>query len=163
MALLEAAGLHPDRFATLADDAPLTGPAIVSLARLGADPALPGPHPLGAALPNDADPAVLRPWLDRLAVVVLHWPKHRDGRGFSQARALRERLGYGGAIRATGHLLPDQCALLRRCGVTSVALPEGADPEEWLAALRRLPLAYQAAAVGDAVPRGLLRRQVAIG
>jgi uncharacterized protein (DUF934 family) len=42
---------------------------------------------------------VFAPSLDRLALVVLHWPKHRDGRAFSQARALRAQ-GFRGPIRA---------------------------------------------------------------
>jgi len=158
MALLEHGRLLPDRYARIADDAPVTGAAIIGLARLKAEPALLGGE-IGVELPNDADPADLAPFLDRLALVVLHWPKHRDGRAFTQARALRE-VGFGGAIRATGHLLPDQYAFLLRCGVTSVELPETADPSAWQAALRTIPLAYQPAVIGDAEPLGLLRRHL---
>jgi uncharacterized protein (DUF934 family) len=158
MALLERGSLRPDRFVRVADDAAVAGPAIVTLARLQAG-AAPPEGEIGVALPNDADPAALAPFLDRLALIVLHWPKHRDGRAFTQARALRER-GFRGAIRATGHLLPDQHAFLLRCGVTEIELPDGADPAPWQAALGRIPLGYQPAAMGDAAPLGLLRRHL---
>ncbi len=158
MALLEDGALRPDRFCRVGDDAALTGAAIIPLARLLSEPALPEAE-IGVDLPNDADPAVLAPFLDRLALVVLHWPKHRDGRAFTQARALRER-GFRGAIRATGHLLPDQHAFLLRCGVTSIELPEGADIGPWQAARATIPVAYQPAATGDAEPLGLLRRHL---
>jgi uncharacterized protein (DUF934 family) len=158
MALLEEGALRPDRFSRVAEDAALTGAAIIPLARLLSEPAPPEAE-IGVDLPNDADPAMLAPFLDRLALVVLHWPKHRDGRAFTQARALRER-GFGGDIRATGHLLPDQYAFLLRCGVTSIEVPDDADPAPWQASLARIPVAYQPAAAGDAEPLGLLRRHL---
>lgn len=158
MALLERGTLRPDRFARLGDDANVAGPAIVTLSHLRSAPALPEGE-IGVDLPNDADPASRAPSLDRLALVVLHFPKHRDGRAFTQARALRGR-GFGGAIRATGHLLPDQHAFLLRCGVTSIELPEGADLGPWQAARARIPVGHQPAAAGDAEPLGLLRRHL---
>ncbi len=158
MALLEEGALRPDRFSRVSDDASLTGAAIISLARLLSEPSLPYAE-IGVALPNDADPALLAPFFDRLALVVLHFPKHRDGRAFTQARALRER-GFRGTIRATGHLLPDQHAFLLRCGVTSIEVPDDADPAPWQAALTRIPVAYQPAVTGDAAPLGLLRRHL---
>lgn len=56
---------------------------------------------------------------DRLAgakLVVLNFPKFTDGRAYSQARLLRERLGYTGELRATGAVLRDQLPFLLRCG-----------------------------------------------
>ena len=59
---------------------------------------------------------------DRLAgvkLVVLNFPKFTDGRAYSQARLLRERLGYTGELRATGVVLRDQLPFLLRCGFDS--------------------------------------------
>jgi len=59
---------------------------------------------------------------DKLAgikLVVLHFPKFTDGRAYSQARMLRERLGYSGGLRATGAVFLDQLPFLLRCGFDS--------------------------------------------
>ena len=52
-------------------------------------------------------------------LVVLHFPKFTDGRAYSQARQLRERLGYTDELRATGVVLRDQLPFLLRCGFDS--------------------------------------------
>ena len=167
MPLLEAGALRPDPWIAVADDQVLPdgAPVLVSLDRLIREaPGLAGRNaPLGVVLPNDADPASLAPLLDRLSLVALRFPKHRDGRAFTQARALRERHGFAGEIRATGHVLPDQYAFLLRCGVTTVEVPEGTDAATWERSAHVVPVAYQAAVAGDAGALGLLRRHVAIG
>lgn len=68
----------------------------------------------------------LQPFLDRVSLVIVAFPKFTDGRGFSAARILREELGYKGDIRATGDYILDQVPLMRRCGITSfhISKPE---------------------------------------
>ncbi|GBR35772.1 DUF934 domain-containing protein [Gluconobacter kondonii] len=97
------------------------------------------------------DPALLRPYLNRLDLVVLRFPIFRDGRGFTQARELREYLRFSGEIRAEGHILPDQAAFLRRCGVDSVVLPKNGngDPDLWEKQLRQFPVAYQRSVLSE--------------
>lgn len=56
--------------------------------------------------------------LDPFGVIALEFPKYTDGRAFSMARQLRA-LGYGGDIRAVGHVLFDQLQLMARCGFDS--------------------------------------------
>jgi uncharacterized protein (DUF934 family) len=73
----------------------------------------------------------LTPYLGQLKLIAVSFPKFRDGRGFTQARALREHLGFTGDIRAVGHVLPDQYLALLRCGVSTVELAEGQDPAIW--------------------------------
>lgn len=167
MPLLEHGRLAVDPWTAVADDAPLPegAPALVSLARLLSEaPALVARNaPLGVALPNDADPAAIAPVLHRLSLVALRLPKHKDGRAFTQARALREHHGFTGEIRATGHILPDQHAALLRCGVSTVEVPDGADIAAWQRALHAHPVAYQPAVAGDAGAMGFLRRHVAVG
>jgi len=160
MPLLEDGRITADAWVRVEDDAVLPdSPAIVSLARL---PQV-GPRsaPLGVALPPDAPAASLAPWLDRLALVVLTLPKFRDGRAFTQARALREQLGFKGEIRAAGHVIPDQYLALLRCGVTTVEVPEGTDPTPWEAARHLVGIAYQPSLIPEA-PLSLLRRKLAL-
>ena len=57
-------------------------------------------------LSNDADPLTLD--LAGVARIDLHFPKFSDGRAFSQARLLRQRLKFAGEIRATGDVLHPQ-------------------------------------------------------
>jgi uncharacterized protein (DUF934 family) len=101
------------------------------------------------------DARVLLPYLDRLALVEVSFPKFRDGRGYSSGRILREA-GYTGELRAQGDVLVDQIPLMRRCGFDSF-LPEAPVDEAVLeAALARYDHVYQAAA-DAAVPVWKLR------
>lgn len=58
-------------------------------------------------------------YLPKLALVELYFPDMNDGRLFSLAWLLRERHGYQGEIRASGHFLPEQVFYLSRVGVNS--------------------------------------------
>ncbi len=57
--------------------------------------------------------------LDGVNLIVLNFPKFTDGRAYSQARLLRERLGYQGELRASGAVFLDQLPFLLRCGFDS--------------------------------------------
>ena len=54
--------------------------------------------------------------LDDVALVALAFPAFNDGRSFSKAELLRSRHGFGGSIRATGQVLPDQLPHMLRLG-----------------------------------------------
>ncbi|MBT4872384.1 MAG: DUF934 domain-containing protein [Marinovum sp.] len=75
----------------------------------------------------DIDPAINKIRID--------FPSSSDGRGFTLARLLRLR-GYGGELRAKGHVICEQYAMARRSGFDSVEIDQSlADrqPEElWL-------------------------------
>lgn len=162
MPLLEAGRLRPDPWTPVAEDAPLPdGPAILSLPRLLRDAAeLAGRNaPLGLALPPETAPAEVAALLPLLALVTLRLPKSKDGRAFTQARALREYHGFTGEIRATGHVIPDHYAMLTRCGFDSIEVPEGTDPAVWDAARRAISIGYQAGLAPEA-PLSLLRRRL---
>lgn len=75
----------------------------------------------------------LAPRLGGLGRVEIEFPKFRDGRGFTLARTLRERFGYKGDIRATGHFLPDQFGALISCGFTSFITPAEHVPAQFAA------------------------------
>jgi uncharacterized protein (DUF934 family) len=93
--------------------------------------------------------------LPRLSLVAVEFPNPGDGRGYSQGRVLRERLSFGGELRAVGAgVRQDQAFLLARCGFDALELAPGEDPEAVRRALARYDVAYQPGAA--LVP---LRRQ----
>ena len=105
---------------------------------------------------------VLAPYLDRLSLVAVNFPTFRDGRGFTQARSLRERLAFSAEIRATGNILPDQYAFLLRSGITTVEMQDGADPAAWQKAADRFSFGYQPSVLKEPVLSGL-RRTIRLG
>jgi uncharacterized protein (DUF934 family) len=147
MPVLEAGLVVPDHWEHAGDEQHLPAGQnfIVCLDRLKRDKEFlfAREAPLGVVLVSTAKAAEVAEFLDRLDLVVIEFPKFRDGRGFTLARTLRERYGFDGEIRATGHILPDQYALLLRCGFSSVEVPETADLPVWQAALARYKVAYQ--------------------
>ena len=93
-------------------------------------------------LTNDADPRDVS--LEGVARVQLNFPKFSDGRAFSQAFLLRRRLGFKGEIRATGDVLVDQLAQMKRSGF-DVAVLRADQP---LDVARRVLAAYPGYDVG---------------
>jgi uncharacterized protein (DUF934 family) len=72
-------------------------------------------------LPNTEDVLALGKRLEGIKLIVLDFPKFTDGRAYTQARLLRERLGYIGELRASGAVYIDQLPFLLRCGFDSFA------------------------------------------
>ncbi len=64
------------------------------------------------------------PDLARFALVAAEFPGPSEGRGYTQARLLRERHGFTGELRASGYVRRDQLFFLARCGFNSFELPE---------------------------------------
>ena len=64
-----------------------------------------------------------------LPLIAIHFPAFMDGRGFSNARLLRERYGFTGELRAVGGFIRDQMTFLRRCGINAFVF-EGEDSLE---------------------------------
>ena len=81
------------------------------------NPSLPGASRL--SLDNTEDVLQLGARLEGVQLIVLNFPKFTDGRAYSQARLLRERLDYRGELRATGAVFRDQLPFLLRCGFDS--------------------------------------------
>ena len=106
-------------------------------------------------LEPDDDAHALIPFLDRLTLIEVAFPKYRDGRGYSSARILREA-GYTGELRAQGDVLVDQIAFMRRCGFDSFAPEASLNPEAVARALSTYDQFYQKAA-DSAVPVWKLR------
>jgi len=106
---------------------------------------------LGVRLtPSDA-PEDLAADLPRLNLVAVEFPNAGDGRGYSQGRLLRARLGFWGELRAVGAgVRQDQVFLLARCGFDAIELAPGQDLEAARRALSRYTVAYQPGAGGVA-------------
>lgn len=160
MPFVKSGRIAEDRFVRIADDAPVPqdGAVIVSGARYLADAeALQNrAAPTGVVWPNNRSVAELAPYLDRIALVALVFPGFRDGRGYSQARILRERYGFKGEMRATGQVLRDQFLLLLRAGFDSFEVSKDADAAAFADSTRRFNVFYQP--TGDGRTTALRRR-----
>ena len=82
--------------------------------------------------------------LPRLDLVAVEFPNPGDGRGYSQARLLRERFRFRGELRAVGAgVRQDQAFLLTRCGFDCLEPDAGVSLEAVRRALDRYDAAYQ--------------------
>jgi len=115
-------------------------------------------NPVGVRLASNENPVVLKADLPRLAVIVLEFPKFRDGRAFSWARMLRTRFGYKGEIRATGDFLFDQIAFMARVGFDAFEVRQDFTLEDFHRALTEISHPYQPAADGKKTIRELRGR-----
>jgi uncharacterized protein (DUF934 family) len=136
---------------------PASGDRILSLGQWNAVQEGPAPErqgKLGVLLKSDELPEQIL-GLERAPLVAIEFPKFGDGRGYSSARLLRDRLGYRGELRAVGDVLRDQLFYMHRVGIDSFALKPGKDIEGALSAFDDFSVAYQGAADD---PRPLFRR-----
>jgi len=81
--------------------------------------------------------------LETLPLVALNFPVFADGRSYSNARELRESLGYKGEIRAIGDVLRDQLYYMSRCGFDAFSMRSDQDLEESLTAFNDFQTGYQ--------------------
>lgn len=142
-------GAPSEDWPVLAPDAevPAEGAVLVPLAVwLAGRDALKTRPLTGVWLASDEDPAVLAGDVETLQVVAIRFAAFTDGRGYSQARLLRDRLGYRGELRAVGDVLVDQARFLARSGFDAFQVAEGADLGRFDEALRRFSVVYQPAA-----------------
>ncbi|HWK35105.1 DUF934 domain-containing protein [Sphingomonas sp.] len=121
------------------DDEPHEEPAVTLDAFLGQSNAT------AVRLEAGDDARALIPYLDRLRLIEVAFPRFRDGRGYSAAQILREA-GYTGELRAEGDVLVDQILFMRRCGFDSFAPLAPIDPAVLDATLARYEFVYQTAA-----------------
>lgn len=110
-------------------------------------------------LPNTVDVLKLGSQLDGIELVVLDFPKFTDGRAYTQARLLRERLGYKGELRASGAVYIDQLPFLVRCGFDSFASTQKGFAEALARARRLFSVVYQPVGDGRVTASELRLRQ----
>ena len=88
----------------------------------------------------------------------IQFDSFKDGRGFTLASQLRERLGYAGRLRATGDLIPDQAGFLKRVGFDAVAPDRGDLAADWARAEAQFSDTYQPATDRSATIVNLRRK-----
>jgi uncharacterized protein (DUF934 family) len=152
MPLIKHGKIAEDAYLRILDDAaiPDDGAVLVPAARLLADAGefAQRTGKSGVLWPNDRSVSDLAPYLDRLALVALVFPNFRDGRGYSQARILREQYHFRGELRATGQILRDQFVLLVRAGFDAFEVTKAADASAFAETIRRYSVFYQPVADG---------------
>lgn len=99
---------------------------------------------LGVWLASSDRPEVLRDDIDKFSVIAVDFPKFADGRGYTLAYLLRERLGYKAELRAIGDVLRDQLFYMQRTGFNAFAVREDKDINEALKGLSDFSQSYQA-------------------
>jgi uncharacterized protein (DUF934 family) len=124
-----------------------TGPLIVSLPRLIEDAEALFIHDaqIGVLLKPEDNLAEVEPYLSRLSLIAIEFPKFNDGRGYSQARLLRDRYRFRREIRALGDISRDRLAFLEQCGCNAFVLRRGESLEAALSAFSEISLRYQPA------------------
>lgn len=166
MVLIKDGQLANDPFVNTADDdsdLPDGRAVLVSVSRWQTDRSNLIAHNglVGVRLDSGQSPDLIADDLKYLAVVAVAFPTFSDGRGFSAARALRERYGYTGEIRATGHVIRDQYLFLHRCGVNAIEVADPDDLPQWEIAMNEISLVYQTTADEREPVMSLRRRGVA--
>ncbi len=112
---------------------------------------------IGVWLKPDDDPEPLAEDIATLPLVAVDFPQFTDGRGYSTARLLRDKLGFAGELRAIGDVLRDQLYYLRQCGFNAFAVRSDRNLDEALKGLSDFSDNYQATATR---PVPLFRRRL---
>jgi len=132
-------GFHPDNW--VSDDG-----LFIDLEKYGQDVAEKRADKTCLDIPNDVDVKSIVQTFDQAAMIRIPFPSFADGRGFSQARQLRQ-LGYVGRLRAVGHVIADQYGFARDCGFDEVEISDDLaarqPQDQWLARLPETQLSYQ--------------------
>ena len=165
--LIANGAIIDDPWVFIDDDLPLGDtPSIISLDRLKteADALRSRNAKLGIVLRTDTqgktklgeDVRELAPYLDMLSIIAIDFPVYRNGRGYSDARILREEMGFDGELRAIGEVLFDQWSFMARCGFTAFEIDADIPLKTFNEALSELGEAYQPASDNQ---RGALWRR----
>ncbi len=99
---------------------------------------------LGVWFESSDRPEALQQDIARFGVIAVDFPKFADGRGFTIAYLLRERLGYKGELRAIGDVLRDQMFYMQRVGFDAFAPRTDKDINQALKGLSDFSVTYQA-------------------
>jgi uncharacterized protein (DUF934 family) len=97
---------------------------------------------LGVVLSPEHHVEQLAPDLAHFALIAAQFPGPSEGRGYTQARQLRDHWNFKGELRAMGYVRRDQLFFMARCGFNSFELPE-TDIEDAYSALSTFTAAYQ--------------------
>ena len=147
MTLFRNGAVEPDNFVDVSaqETIPDDGDVIVSLSQWQAhrDELVGRPGALGIVLASDEKPALIADDLDQFDVVALRFPRFQDGRAYSYARLLRERMGYRGELRAVGQVLLEQLHFMHRVGFDAFVIDSDDAVRDWEIALGEISVWYQ--------------------
>ena len=131
------------RYVAEAADEP-AAPVIVTLAQwqLEPDTWLARGSRLGVALSPVHQVEQIAADLRHFALIAAEFSGPAEGRGYTQARQLRERWHFQGEVRAIGYVRRDQLFFMARCGFNSFELAES-DIEDACSAFSTFSAAYQ--------------------
>lgn len=141
-------------FVAPAEDGSLTlpaGPVLVKLSTWLAhrEALLAHTQAKGVQLAPDEFAESLAADLGKLELIAIEFPGFADGRGYSTAQLLRNRLGFKGELRAVGDVFKDTLFYQQRCGFNAFAVKEGKSLEDALLALHAFSQPYQPANFQD--------------
>jgi uncharacterized protein (DUF934 family) len=131
------------RYVAEATDEP-AAPVIVTVAQwqLEPDTWLARASRLGLVLTPATPVESIAADLQHFALVAVEFSGPGEGRGYTQARQLRERWGFRGELRAIGYVRRDQLFFMARCGFSSFEVA-ASDLEDAYSAFSTFSAAYQ--------------------
>lgn len=147
MQIIKNREIIEDSYSYRADDENLTcGNITVSVARWHAEKMQLLNHDgnVGLRLNVGDDIATLANDLNIIPMIELNFAVFTDGRLFSRAKLLRERLAYQGEIRAVGNFMIDQIFYLSQVGVNAFQVNNLEQLPLALATLDDFSVSYQA-------------------
>ncbi|GJM03095.1 MAG: oxidoreductase [Rhodomicrobium sp.] len=143
----DGAEVRDDPWLMLTDemDVPTEGDVIIPLALASEKAERLSNHNgrIGIAIPNDVNIEDYAALIGTADLIQLELPAFTDGRAYSQARLLREELGFDKELRVKGDVLVDQAAYLKRCGFDSFDFDGPFDAEIWARTLSIISSGYQ--------------------
>lgn len=152
MTLLKNGSVETDSYTDVSGEetVPADGDIIVSLAQWQShrDELIGRSGSLGIVLRSNEKPDNIADDLVHFDVIALDFPRFRDGRAYSYARLLRERLGYRGELRAVGHVLLEQLHFMHRVGFNSFVIDSDDAVRDWEIAAADISVWYQPTADG---------------
>ncbi|MBL8830934.1 MAG: DUF934 domain-containing protein [Rhodospirillales bacterium] len=112
------------RFPAAGEPVPADGKVALPKARFLAErAALAGRNgPIGVVLESGESLADIEDDVPRFGLIVLRFARYADGRNYSTARILRDRLGFRGELRASGDVLRDQVLFMLRAGFDALEI-----------------------------------------
>lgn len=97
---------------------------------------------VGVWMDSDDDPYALSEDVTRLPLIAVNFPSFRDGRAFSTAAILRQRLHFRGEVRAIGDILRDLLFYMKKCGIDSFDLSDQVKVDDALTAFNDFATTY---------------------
>lgn len=97
----------------------------------------------GVYLKPEDDITALREHLPLVQQIAIAFPAYTDGRGYSQARLLRQQMQFSGELYAFGDIRPDQLLFMVRAGIDTFEFATTPDTRQVEQILSRFKVNYQ--------------------